>query len=289
MEIAFQFRFAAHEDGLHFFGGLEFEILPQVAVGTRDADLLAVLGNFFVHQLLELAFAFLQAAPGNDERFALFLRLLAADQALQVGIKFDDPRHERALGQFVKDRAEQKAPHRVAGQPELGPGENIGDERAIGEEEVAQTGAAAVALVMLVALAGREDGAEQFRIDQLRPLAAVFAEPVKHFAGRGMFPQAAIERGAEFGEFAGLGEDFRHRGDEAGIAPLHELEGAPRPALAERGGQDMQNPALLGRGEFREDVGQPWLFVDDQALKREIGIGAAQLRLALDEIVAADE
>jgi len=58
---------------LHFFCGFEFEVFAQIAVGAGDPDLLAVLGDFFVHEFLEFGFAFLQTAPGNDERLALFL------------------------------------------------------------------------------------------------------------------------------------------------------------------------------------------------------------------------
>ena len=100
----------------------------RVAVGTGDADLLAVLGDFLVHEFLQFGLAFLQTAPGDDERFALFLGLFAADQTLQIRIKLDDPGHEGALGQFVENRAEHEAAHRVARDSELGAGKDIGDQ-----------------------------------------------------------------------------------------------------------------------------------------------------------------
>ena len=53
-----------------------------------------------------------------------------------------------------------------------------------------------------------KNGAEQFGIDQFRPVRAIFAEPEQHFAGGGMFAQAPFERGAQFVLFAGFGEDF---------------------------------------------------------------------------------
>ena len=97
MQRIFKFGFAPHQNRLHFLGRFEFEIFAEVAVGTSDADFLAVLGNFFVHKFFQLGFAFLQAAPGNDESFALFLSLFAGDETLQVGIEFDDARHKRTL------------------------------------------------------------------------------------------------------------------------------------------------------------------------------------------------
>ena len=61
------------------------------------------------------------------------------------------------------------------------------------------------------------------------------------------------------------------------------------PALAERGGQGVEDAAFFGGRKFREDGGEARLFLDDQALEGEVGIRAAQLRLALEEIVAADD
>ena len=86
MEGSLQLRFSAHQNRLHFLGGFKFEVFAQITVGTGDPDLLAVLGDFLVHEFFEFGLAFLQTTPGNDERFALLLGLPAADQTLEIRV-----------------------------------------------------------------------------------------------------------------------------------------------------------------------------------------------------------
>ena len=83
MQRGFQLRFPPHQHRLHFLRGLEFKILPQIAVGTGNPDLLAVLRNLLVHQLFVFRFAFVEAAPGNNQRRALLFLLFAGDDAFQ--------------------------------------------------------------------------------------------------------------------------------------------------------------------------------------------------------------
>ena len=66
-QVAFQFRAAASEDGLHFLGGLELEVFPQIAVLARDGDFLDVLGNLLVDEIVEFELALFQARPRNGQ------------------------------------------------------------------------------------------------------------------------------------------------------------------------------------------------------------------------------
>ena len=51
-QLRFQFLFAAHEDFLHFLGGLVFVVFAQIAITARDGDFLRVGRNFFLHEFL---------------------------------------------------------------------------------------------------------------------------------------------------------------------------------------------------------------------------------------------
>ena len=104
-----------------------------------------------------------------------------------------------------------------------------------------------------------------------------------------MLAQAAVEGDAQVFLFAGLGENSRHGRNEPGVVALHELEGADGPALAERGGQRVEDAALLGRREFEQNGGEARFFLDDHALESEVGLGTAQLRFGLDQFVASDD
>ena len=67
------------------------------------------------------------------------------------------------------------------------------------------------------------------------------------------------------------------------------MQGANSPAFTERRGQGVQDAALFGRGDLRQNGREARLFLDDQTLERETGIGAAQPWLQLEQIVAADD
>ena len=67
------------------------------------------------------------------------------------------------------------------------------------------------------------------------------------------------------------------------------MEGANSPAFTEGGGKGMEDAALFGRGNLRQNGCEARLFLCDQTLERETRIGAAQLWLQLKQIVAADD
>ena len=50
------------------------------------------------------------------------------------------------------------------------------------------------------------------------------------------------------------------------------MEGANSPAFTERGGQGMEDAALFGRGNLRQNGREARLFLDDQTLERETGL-----------------
>ena len=72
--------FAAHEDLLHFLGGLIFVVFAQIAIAAGDGDFLGIGGNVFLHQLGVFVSAPFQAFPGNQQG-SFLLRLLAGNHA----------------------------------------------------------------------------------------------------------------------------------------------------------------------------------------------------------------
>ena len=78
---AFELRLAAHEEFLHFLGGLVFVVFAQVAVAAGDGDFPGVGRDLLLHQLVVLVLAPFQAVPG-DQQIGFLPGLLAGDERL---------------------------------------------------------------------------------------------------------------------------------------------------------------------------------------------------------------
>src|SRR5207247_2354849 len=74
-QVALQFCAPLLQKSLGLLGGFELKIFPQIAVAAREADGAAVLGNFFVHNFVQLGLPTFKTGPGYYERLLLLLLL----------------------------------------------------------------------------------------------------------------------------------------------------------------------------------------------------------------------
>ena len=98
-----------------------------------------------------------------------------------------------------------------------------------------------------------------------------------------------FKSGAQFVQFAGFGEDLRHRRHQPRVAALHEMQGAGRSSVhrARRAGRGGLRRSFA-EGSFEQNGREPRLFFDDQTLEREIRLDRCSFG-GLEKIVAADD
>ena len=173
--MGFQFLFLAHEDFLHFLGGLEFVVFAQVAVAAGDGDFLRVGRDFFLHKVLILDAAAFEAVPRDKQR-AFLLGLLAGDERLDGRMRLDEPREQRALVHVVEHGRKLQGARQILDDLDVGGRGQFAEQFLVVEDEFAQ--AVGAFLVELVALHRREHGAENFRAEDVHEgIVAVAAEP----------------------------------------------------------------------------------------------------------------
>ena len=251
-EGAFQFGFAAGEDGLLFFGGFELEVFAKIAVGAGDLNIADVLRNLAVDEVVEFFFATFEAGPGDGEGFVAILRF-AADHGSQLGAQFDEASEEGAFVEVVEDGGEEKAAHGVADDFEIGFCEEVGEEGTIVEDEVAEFHAL-LGFGELVELEGAEDCAKEGGVEEMGVGAAAFlAEPEEDFGGGGAFVDPAVEGFCEFARAVFALEEFLNVGGQARGAALHEVEGFRGPFGTEGFLEGGEGDALFGGGEGVEE------------------------------------
>jgi len=71
--VGLQFVFAAHEELLHFLGGLVFVVFAEVAVAAGDGDFLGVGRDFFLNEFGIFVLAAFETFPGDDEIASCFV------------------------------------------------------------------------------------------------------------------------------------------------------------------------------------------------------------------------
>ncbi len=185
--------FAAHEDFLHFLGGLVFVVFAQIAVAAGHGNLLGIGGNGLLHQLGVFVFAPLQALPGNEEG-GFLPGLLARNHGLHGRVAFDDARQQRALVHVVETRRKLQGAGQVLDDLQVGRADQFDEEGLVVENIIAQFVGAL--LVELVAFHGREHGAEDLGAEDVGKGIGPFAgQPEEQFAAGLML---ADEAGQQF-------------------------------------------------------------------------------------------
>ena len=183
-ELSLQFVFAAHEEFLHFLGGLVFVVFAEVAVAAGDGDFLGVGGDFFLDEFGIFVLPAFEAFPRDDE-IAFLLRLLTGDEGLDGRVTFHDAREQGALVHVVKAGGKLQGAREVLDDFEIGGANQLDEQILVVEDEIAE--AIGAFFIELITFHGAEHGAKDLGAENIREgIGAFLGEPEEQFTAGGM-------------------------------------------------------------------------------------------------------
>ena len=164
-------------------------IFAEVAITAGGGDFPGVGGNFLLHQFLILGLAAFEAFPRNQHGTVLF-GLFAANERLDGGMTFDEPREERTLVHVVEHRRQLQCAREVLDDFDVRGRGQFGQQFMVVQDKFAQTVRAF--FIELIPLHCGEHGAKNFRTENVGKGVAAFAsEPEQQFAvGRVLIDEA---------------------------------------------------------------------------------------------------